>query len=115
MGDNKIAGGIVVALGIAMAVAGIFAYSYEETVLDLYFYEVVSHPYQDIGLALLVLGIIALVVGIIFATVPAKSPLPPIQQAMYTVAPGTCAFCSYCGRQLAPGAAFCPGCGRKPT
>jgi len=29
------------------------------------------------------------------------------------VVPGVKSFCQYCGRQLAPGGVWCPGCGRR--
>ena len=114
---NTVAGVVIAVIGVVLVGIGFGAYMYEETVhfqwlVDI---EVVNRPYQGEGMVLMVLGIIVLVVGIIVAALPSKTPAPAAQQPVYANAPGTTGFCQYCGRPLAPGAAFCPGCGRKST
>lgn len=77
MSGSKVAGAVIAVIGIVLVVIGIAMYVYEETVLDLYFVEVVDQPYQDLGTVMLVLGIIVLVAGIILAAISAKRPAPP--------------------------------------
>ena len=109
------AGIAVAVIGIVLVAGGFIAYTYEETTHVQFFIdiEVVNRPYQDEGMVMMVLGVIVLVVGIIVAAIPTKTQTPPVQQPVYANPPGTAGFCQYCGRPQAPGAVFCPGCGRK--
>lgn len=109
---NTIAGIVIAVIGVVLVAVGIGAYTYEETV-DLWFVEVVDRPYQDVGIMLIFLGIVVLVVGIIVAVIPTKTQAPQAQLPVYANPPGTAGFCQYCGHPQAPGAVFCPGCGRK--
>lgn len=114
MVSANVAGGVVIAvIGIVLVAIGLGTYTYEETVVDLWFVEVVDRPYQAEDLTLMVLGIVVLIVGIIVAAMPSKTQTPLVQQPVYANVTGTASFCQYCGRQVAPGVVFCPGCGRK--
>ena len=112
---TRVAGIIIAVIGIVLVAIGFGAYIYEETTHVQFFVdiEVVNKPYQDEGMVLMVLGVVVLVAGIIVAAIPTKTQTPPVQQPMYANASGTAGFCQFCGRPLAPGAVFCPGCGRK--
>ena len=115
MSANTGAGIAIAVIGVVLITIGFVAYIYEETthiqwIIDA---EIVNRPYQDEGMVLMVLGVVVLVVGIIVAAVPAQTQAPPVQQPVYANPPGTTGFCQYCGKPLAPGAVFCPGCGRK--
>lgn len=115
VGNTSVGVGIAV-LGILLAVAGAFLYTYEETESYYWgFYSETTQPYQDIGIVLLVLGIVIIVVGAIVSVIPSRpsSPLPPSYQPTYQPS-GQGRFCSYCGKPLAPNAVYCPGCGRSP-
>ncbi len=80
-----------------------------------------------LGIILVPVGIIIMVVGLVQSEKPNTvvqyyGAPPPGQiaqggQAQYSAGgpPGTTNFCPYCGRQVAPGAVWCPGCGRKFT
>jgi len=113
----KAVGGGIAALGVVLAVIGVVLYVYEETT-DLWIVTVTTHPYQGTGTLLLVLGIILTVVGAIVTVIPSgSSALPPQYQQQtqqYGPAPqGQTMYCQYCGRPIAPGAVYCPGCGRS--
>ena len=115
MSATRVAGIIIAVIGIVLVAIGFGAYIYEERthiqwIIDT---EVVNRPYQDEGMVLMVLGVVVLVVGIIVAAIPTKTQATPVQQPMNANASGTAGFCQFCGKPLAPGAAFCPGCGRK--
>jgi hypothetical protein len=79
-----------------------------------------------LGLIFILVGFIIMIVGLVqsdkpktvvhyYGVPPPGAPgYGPQQMPRYpTGPPGATNFCSYCGRQLAPGAVYCPGCGRK--
>lgn len=93
----------IVVLGVLLAVAGAFLYTYEET--ESYYwglYSETTQPYQDVGMVLLVLGIVIIVVGAVVSVIPGKpsSPHPQPYQPSYQPS-GQGKFCSYCGKPLA--------------
>jgi len=63
-------------------------------------------------------GVIGLIAGAIIALYgflflkgePKPSSMSP---SAPQAAPGATNYCEYCGRQISPGAVWCPGCGRK--
>jgi hypothetical protein len=69
------------------------------------------------------IGFIIMVIGLMQSEKPTTviqyygAPPPghvaPGEQVRYSAGPpGAASFCQYCGRQIAPDAAWCPGCGR---
>jgi hypothetical protein len=62
------------------------------------------------GWALIPIGLILIFIGLITEEEHKKGVLVH-QQPLGPQ--GTTNFCPYCGRQMAPGAIYCPGCGRK--
>ena len=72
---------------------------------------------RDFYSAVRILGAIGLMVGLImvlygFLLMKKKpEPVAVVAQAPSTVV-GATNFCEFCGRQISPGAARCPGCGR---
>jgi len=76
--SNKSVGGGIAALGVVLAVVGVFLYVYEETESTWWgLSSETTNPYQDMGMVLLVLGIIIVVVGLIVLALPGKSSTPP--------------------------------------
>lgn len=122
--SNSSVGGGIAALGVVLAIIGVVLYVYEETTTTLWgLVSVTTNPYRDTGTLLLVLGIVVAVVGAIFAAIPSwSSSQPPQAQfgayqqpgGQYASGPsGQAMYCQYCGRPIAPGVAYCPGCGRS--
>src|SRR5512137_2995546 len=81
-----------------------------------------------IGLIFLIAGFVIMIFGLVQneepKTIVQYYGVPPPgavqygqqQMPMYPAGPpGTANFCQYCGRQVMPGAVWCPGCGRKLT
>lgn len=129
MSDYRVNGTVVAVLGVLLFVSGIVAYSYEETLIDLGFVEVVTYPYRDVGVLMMIGGLAMIVVGVVLAAIMTTKPGmtygPPIQQAMYSPEPqqyaysaphpGGAAYCRRCGRLLPQGSVFCPTCGTKSS
>ncbi|TFG69633.1 MAG: zinc ribbon domain-containing protein [Methanomassiliicoccus sp.] len=57
-----------------------------------------------------VLAVIVLVAGALETRVSSRQA--PTQRPLQ---PGVRSYCQHCGRQIAPDAVWCPGCGRGPT
>ncbi len=72
-----------------------------------------------IGVIFIIVGFIIMIVGLVQSgepkTVVVYGPPGPygVQYQHPVGASGTTNFCQHCGRQVAPGAVWCPGCGRK--
>lgn len=79
-----------------------------------------------LGIILVPVGFIVMIIGLIQSEEPRTvvqyygTPPPPAYgapggQVQYSAdgPTGSKNFCSYCGRRIAPDAAYCPGCGRK--
>ena len=75
------------------------------------------------GIVIIPVGFIVMLIGLVQKEEPAtvvqyygSPPLGYSPSAAHSppVAgpPGSTNFCQYCGRQLAPDAAYCPGCGK---
>ena len=77
----------------------------------------------SIGWVVAGVGVLLAIVGLVVAVAGGSKTSPqttgqpgqwqPGQAQFGPVNPGSTNFCQYCGRQLAPGASWCPGCGRK--
>jgi hypothetical protein len=131
-------GAAALVLGIVIAIGGYFAWSYYECgyIGSLYFCNIYSHPYRDVGMLGMVFGGVLFVVGIILLALPEKHPTslmpsyPPPQAAYYrppvayyppptplypTPPPGQTTasrsarkFCPTCGAQYSMESKVCP-------
>ena len=130
-GVNK-AGIVILIVGIVILIAGAgFAVSAQSSADSMPWYDRALFPEEydsyiaaaNAGWAMAGVGVILTIVGLVIA-VAAGSKTPtqttgqpgqaqPGQLQIGPFIPGSAHFCQFCGRQVAPEAAWCPGCGRK--
>jgi len=93
----------LVVLGIFLVVFGAAGYLYAQTENFLGITVTIGYPYRDLGLVLIVMGLVAVIVGA--ATGGEETRPVPIPRV---VAPRYCD----CGQMLRPTDVFCPRCGK---
>ena len=112
----------VVGLGLLLAISGGIVFllfdsmASDMTLFDRYYNSDVYDRYQtfsSLGILFGVMGVIFFVVGFALQDQSQKKVQTVVIHQVGLGPQGTANFCSYCGRQLAPGAIWCPGCGRS--
>jgi len=98
----------VLGIGIIVVIAGGIAYAYTQQANFFGATVTVGYPYRDLGTALIVLGVVALIIG---AAMKQEVAIP--QATVGTAARSPAKFCSSCGQMLRPADVFCPRCGQK--
>ncbi len=107
------------ALSVILVIGGIGSTAWAYAVI----HHIPSPEYRDqydydFWSAVEVLGVIVAAIGGVLAVIVLVAGAPetrvsnrhaPIQQPR---PPGVRSFCQHCGRQIAPDAVWCPGCGR---
>lgn len=101
----------VIAIGVLVLIVGVVAYAYPQTETVLGYTYTAGYPYRDLGTALIVLGIIALIVGAAMGKEGLAIPSPP--RVPGTASPNSSRYCASCGQMLRPSDVFCSRCGQK--